>query len=53
MRFAPNLGWVDVPLGQQLGDRLSPGMPVDVGNDADLGALAEHVRGAAARRRRT
>ena len=48
VRLAPNLGWVDVPLGQLLGDLLSPGMPVNVGNDADFGALAEHVRGAAA-----
>ena len=48
VRLAPNLGWVDVPLGQELGDLLSPGMPVNVGNDADFGALAEHVRGVAA-----
>jgi predicted NBD/HSP70 family sugar kinase len=42
---APNLHWTDVPLG----DRLSTvfDMPVMVGNDAELGALAEHLRGAA------
>jgi predicted NBD/HSP70 family sugar kinase len=42
---APNLHWTDVPLG----DRLCAvfGMPVVVGNDAELGALAEHLRGAA------
>lgn len=42
---APNLHWTDVPLG----DRLSAvfDMPVMVGNDAELGALAEHLRGAA------
>ena len=44
---APNLHWTDVPLGERLGAGL--GMPVKVGNDAELGALAEHVRGAARR----
>ena len=46
VRFAPNLAWVDVPLGDRLGERF-PHLPVRVGNDADLGALAEHRRGAA------
>ncbi len=46
VRQAPNLGWQDVPIGADLADVL--GMPVSVGNDADLGILAEHVRGAAA-----
>jgi predicted NBD/HSP70 family sugar kinase len=46
LRFAPNLGWVDLPLGGRLADRL--GLPVVVGNDADLAALAEHWRGVAA-----
>src|SRR5918999_581778 len=46
LRFAPNLGWVDLPLGGKLADRL--GSPVVVGNDADLAALAEHWRGVAA-----
>lgn len=45
VRQVPNLGWVDVPLGDELSKAL--GMPVAVGNDADLGVLAEHVRGAA------
>lgn len=45
LRFAPNLGWVDLPLGERLGDRLD--LPVVIGNDADLGALAEHWRGVA------
>ena len=42
---APNLGWRDVPLGDELAEAL--GLPVSVGNDADLGMRAEHVRGAA------
>jgi predicted NBD/HSP70 family sugar kinase len=48
VRFAPNLRWVDVPLGSMLSDRLRDRLPVVVGNDGDVGALAEHVRGAAA-----
>lgn len=47
VRFAPNLRWVDVPLGSMLGERLNGRLPVVVGNDGDVGALAEHVRGAA------
>jgi predicted NBD/HSP70 family sugar kinase len=47
VRFAPNLGWVDVPFGRLLVDRLGIDAPVVVGNDADLGALAEHARGRA------
>lgn len=46
VRQAPNLGWRDVPLGLELADAL--GLPVAVGNDADLGIRAEHVRGSAA-----
>ncbi|APU13750.1 MULTISPECIES: ROK family protein [Actinoalloteichus] len=42
---APNLRWTEVPLGTLLGEALD--LPVAVGNDADLGALAEHRRGAA------
>jgi len=46
VRLAPNLGWQDVPFTKILSERLGPiGMPV-LGNDADLGALAEHLRGA-------
>jgi predicted NBD/HSP70 family sugar kinase len=45
VRQVPNLGWTDVPLGEELAGELD--MPVSVGNDADLGALAEHVRGVA------
>ena len=42
---APNLHWTDVPLGERLVSVFD--MPVAVGNDAELGALAEHLRGAA------
>lgn len=42
---APNLRWSGVALGQRLAKAL--GVPVVVGNDAELGALAEHLRGAA------
>ena len=45
VRFAPNLGWVDAPFTDLLAKRL--GKPVSTGNDANLGVLAEHVRGAA------
>lgn len=41
---APNLGWKDQPFGSMLRHRFA-GLPVAVGNDADLAALAEHLRG--------
>ncbi|GAA4670869.1 MULTISPECIES: ROK family transcriptional regulator [Amycolatopsis] len=44
---APNLHWKDVPLGAWLSHALK--LPVHMGNDAELGALAEHLRGAARR----
>jgi predicted NBD/HSP70 family sugar kinase len=44
---APNLGWRDAPLGAKLARALGVSVPVAVANDADLGALAEHRRGAA------
>ena len=47
VRLAPNLGWQEVPLGELLAQRLKLGLPVMVANEADLGALAEHRRGAA------
>jgi predicted NBD/HSP70 family sugar kinase len=43
--FAPNLGWEDVRLGSMLEEVAPDGVPVVVGNDADLAALAEHQRG--------
>jgi predicted NBD/HSP70 family sugar kinase len=45
--FAPNLGWVNVPLGDRLTEALALGVPVGIANEADLGALAEFRRGAA------
>ncbi|HKG50213.1 MAG TPA: ROK family protein [Actinomycetales bacterium] len=46
VRFAPNLGWRDVPLAALLRERMASPLPLRVANDADLGALAEHTRGA-------
>lgn len=45
--MAPNLGWQDVPLGDRLGWALAVSVPISIANEADLGALAEHRRGAA------
>jgi predicted NBD/HSP70 family sugar kinase len=47
VRFAPNLDWVDVPLRALLADRLATALPIDLGNDGDLGARAEQLRGVA------
>lgn len=51
VRVAPNLGWHDVPLGEvvqrALLEVLGTSPRVVISNDADLGALAEHARGAA------
>lgn len=46
VRYGPHLGWVDQAFGAELGERLGLGLPVAVGNEAHLGALAEHRRGA-------
>ena len=55
VRLAPNLGWRDVPLGDMLREALAVeygfGATVAIGNDADLGAVAEHVRGVGAHNR--
>ncbi len=45
--MAPNLGWIDQPLGDRLAVALGPMVPIHVANEADLGALAEVRRGAA------
>lgn len=44
---APNLGWRDVELGAVMAPALGVDLPVRIGNEADLGALAELRRGAA------
>lgn len=43
----PNLGWHDVPIGALLRDRLGADVHIAVGNDGDVGVLAESRRGAA------
>nr|WP_036330888.1 ROK family transcriptional regulator [Microbispora sp. ATCC PTA-5024] len=45
VRSGPNIGAEEVPLAEELSRRLQLGLPVSVGNDANLGALAEHTRG--------
>jgi predicted NBD/HSP70 family sugar kinase len=45
--MAPNLGWTDAPLGARLRQELDLDVPIAVANEADLGVLAEHRRGAA------
>jgi predicted NBD/HSP70 family sugar kinase len=44
--LTPNVGWQDVDFGAELTDRLGLELPVQVANEANLGALAEHRRGA-------
>ena len=52
VRLAPNLGWHDVPFGDmhRPARTRAPGL---AGNDGNLGALAEHLRGAGSRSRTT
>lgn len=49
--LAPHLGWVEAPFGDALADALAAALgrrlPVELGNDADLGVVAEHLRGGA------
>lgn len=46
VRRAPTMGWYEVPFGDMLAEAVEP-LPVMVGNDGDLGAVAEYLRGAA------
>ncbi len=46
VRLAPNLEWHDVSFGGIVLAALGLDIPVSIANDADLGALAEHARGA-------
>ncbi len=48
VRLGPHIGWVDEPLGAALRDVVASDVAIAVGNQADLAALAEHIRGAAA-----
>ncbi|GAA5166334.1 MULTISPECIES: ROK family protein [Amycolatopsis] len=48
VRFGPDLGWVDQEFGAELSRALGLGLPVRVGNEAHLGAVAEQRRGAGA-----
>ena len=43
---APNLGWRHEPVGAMLRHEL-PELPIALANDADMGVLSEHLRGAA------
>ncbi|KQZ85896.1 transcriptional regulator [Microbacterium sp. Root166] len=45
VRDAPHLRWTDAPVRDLVAD--ATGLPTVVGNDASLGALAEHLYGAA------
>jgi predicted NBD/HSP70 family sugar kinase len=45
--MAPNLGWIDAPLGERIARVLGDDSPILVANEADLGALAEVRRGVA------
>jgi predicted NBD/HSP70 family sugar kinase len=47
VRHAPNLGWRDIPLADLVARALDLDAPLWVANEADLGGLAEHRRGAA------
>jgi len=49
--LSPNLGWHNIGFAalveHEIHARTGRQLPVELGNDADLGVLAEHVRGAA------
>jgi predicted NBD/HSP70 family sugar kinase len=45
--MAPNLGWVDVGLRDAIAQAFGPDVPIQIANEANLGALAEARRGAA------
>ncbi|MGA8426450.1 MAG: ROK family protein, partial [Candidatus Dormiibacterota bacterium] len=47
VHFAPNLGWRHAPLGIRLRQEIAGDTVVRIGNDANLGAMAEHSRGIA------
>ncbi len=45
LRFAPNLGWTNVPLGEVLGQTFD--LPLFIDNEANLAVLGEYIYGAA------
>jgi predicted NBD/HSP70 family sugar kinase len=45
VEFAPNLNWRHAPFGELIHELAPPGLPVTVGNDADLAVRAEQLRG--------
>lgn len=47
VRFAPNMGWVDVPLRAMLAERMQTALHIAIANDGDLGVMAEQLRGVA------
>ncbi|GEM00083.1 ROK family transcriptional regulator [Cellulomonas terrae] len=47
VRRSPPLGWHEVPFAEMLGEAVGHEYPVAVGNDGDLGVVAEYLRGAA------
>jgi len=50
VRLAPTIGWKDEPVGDALAEQVGDVGPMVVGNIADVSALVEHSRGAAAGR---
>jgi predicted NBD/HSP70 family sugar kinase len=50
VRLAPTIGWVEEPVGEALSKEIGNAGPMVVGNIADVSALVEHSRGAAAGR---
>jgi len=48
VRLAPTIGWVEEPVGAALRAELGDAAKLTVGNHADVSALVEHSRGAAA-----
>ena len=48
VRLGPHIGWVDEPLGAALRGVVASDVAISIGNQADMAALAEHIRGAAA-----
>jgi predicted NBD/HSP70 family sugar kinase len=45
VHLGPNLGWRDAPVGDLFSKALDLGKPVDIVNEADLGAIGELRRG--------